>query len=178
MAERPPATVLIALGSNIEPRTNLPRALAELEREFEVEAVSGVWKSAPYGAPGTPPFHNAAVRLACRLSPSALKRRLRRIEAGLGRRRTADRNAPRPIDLDIALYADLVIDDPAAGLRIPDPDVLERAYLALPLAEAGPRVVHPESGEALTAIAARLAGGPEPPRRVARRLVSAAVAGF
>jgi 2-amino-4-hydroxy-6-hydroxymethyldihydropteridine diphosphokinase len=176
VAEPAPTTVFIVLGSNIEPRANLERARVRLARRLNVRAVSGIWESEPYGAPGTPPFLNAAVRIVTRLPLASLKRLLRRIEADLGRRRSGDRNAPRPIDLDIALFGDLVIDDPRAGLRVPDPEIDKRAYLALPLAEIGPEVVHPETGESLAAIAARLAGEPEPPRRIASRLDSGTVA--
>ena len=173
MTEPARTTVFVTLGSNIEPHVNLDRALAELSRELEVEAVSGAWESEPYGAPGTPRFLNAAVRMVCEQSPRSLKRQLRRIEARLGRRRGSDRNAPRTIDLDIALYGDLVIDEPAGGLRIPDPEIVSRAYLALPLAQVGPRVPHPQTGETLAEIAARLAPGPEAPRLVAPRPGSA-----
>jgi 2-amino-4-hydroxy-6-hydroxymethyldihydropteridine diphosphokinase len=170
VAEPLPTTVFITLGSNIEPQDNLERALARLEREVDVEAVSGVWESEPYGAPGTPRFFNAAVRIATDLAPTSLRRLLRRIEADLGRRREGDRNAPRTIDLDIALFGRLVIDDSGEGLRIPDPEIRQRAFLALPLAEVGSETTHPETGELLGDIAARLAGVAEPPRRVALRL--------
>ena len=83
-----------------------------------------------------------------------------------------DRNAPRTIDLDIALIGDLILDDPSSGLRVPDPEILERGYLALPLAEIGPGVRHPESGELLSEVAARLAGAADAPRQVAPRLGS------
>jgi 2-amino-4-hydroxy-6-hydroxymethyldihydropteridine diphosphokinase len=172
-AETARTTVFVTLGSNIEPHDNIHRAFGELSREFDVEAVSGVWESAPHGAPGTPRFLNAAVRITCDLSPRSFKARLRRIETRLGRRRGGDRNAPRTIDLDMALFGNLVIDDPAGGLRIPDPEVLTRAYLALPLAEVGPRVPHPETGEPLAEIATRLASGPEAPRAVPLRPGSA-----
>lgn len=173
MSDVAPTIVLLVLGSNIEPRRNLQRAVARLAGELEVQAVSGVWESEPYGAPGTPAFLNAAVRLRCALGPRSLKRLLRRIEAELGRRRTSDRNAPRTIDLDIALYGARVIDDRQAGLRVPDPEIRRRAYLALPLAEVGAEVVLPESGERLADVAALLAGGPEPPRRLDLDLGSA-----
>ena len=177
MTEPASTTVFITLGSNIEPRANLERALASLVQVLDVEAVSGLWESAPYGAPGTPRFLNAAVRVATDLAPAALKLLLRRVESDLGRSRGGYRNAPRTIDLDIALFGGLVIDDPQAGLRIPDPEILERPYLALPLAEVGSEVAHPETGEPLADIAARLAGAPDPPRRVSFLLGSALVAG-
>lgn len=164
--DSPAVTVFIAMGSNIEPRPNLARALARLRRLLDVEQVSSVYESAPYGAPGTPRFLNAAVRARTALAPGTLRARLRAIEAELGRRRGRDPNAPRPIDLDIALYGELVIDDPAAGLRIPDPEILERAYLALPLAEVGAELSDPRSGEPLGAIASRFAAAPGGPRRL------------
>jgi 2-amino-4-hydroxy-6-hydroxymethyldihydropteridine diphosphokinase len=178
VAERAPTAVFVILGSNIEPQANLVRALEHLQRELEIEAVSGVWESEPYGAPGTPRFLNAAVRIVSVLPPAALKRLLRRIETDLGRRREGDRNAPRTIDLDLVLFGSLVVDDPATGLRIPDPEISSRAYLALPLAEVGPEVCHPESGELLADIAARLAEAPAPPRRISLELGSGPVAGF
>ncbi len=170
-------TVFLTLGSNIEPRANVERALERLARELSVEAVSGVWESEPHGAPGTPRFLNAAVRVTTELSPTSLKRLLRRIEADLGRRRAGDPNAPRTIDLDLALFGTLVVDDPQAGLRIPDPDIRQRAYLALPLAEVGPEVSHPETGELLADIATRLAEAPGAPCRVASGRGSARAAG-
>ena len=173
MADAPASTVFVTLGSNIEPRTNLVRAVARLARELDVESVSGVWESEPHGAPGTPRFLNAAVRLATRLQPLELKALLRRIEADLGRRRAGDRNAPRPIDLDIAIFGSRVIDDPEGGLRIPDPEVPLRAYLALPLAEVGADAIHPLTGKPLAEIAATVDLGAEPPRRLALDLASA-----
>lgn len=84
---------------------------------------------------------------------------LRAIEAVLGRVRTADKNAPRPIDLDIALWGDRVIEDRAAGLVIPDPDILRWPHVAVPLADVAPDWVHPADGRTLAAIAAGLAAG-------------------
>ena len=176
MAEAAPTSVFLTLGSNIDPTANLRRAVARLRRELEVEVISGAWESEPWGAPGTPRFLNAAVRVSTGLRPVALRQLLRRIEAELGRRRQRDRNAPRTIDLDIALFGDRVIDEPEAGLRIPDPEIRLRAYLALPLAEVGPEVTHPETGERLADIAARLGEAPDPPRRLEGELGSASLA--
>jgi 2-amino-4-hydroxy-6-hydroxymethyldihydropteridine diphosphokinase len=166
-------TVFITLGSNIEPHANLRRAFGRLAEVMRVEAVSGVWESEAHGAPGAPRFLNAAVRASTDRPPESLKRLLRRIESELGRRRSADRNAPRTIDLDIALFGDRVIDDPRAGLRIPDPEILQRPYLALPLAEVGPNVQHPETGDSLGRVAARLATVPGAARRVQLEVDSA-----
>ena len=76
------------------------------------------------------------------------------IEAELGRKRTADKSAPRTIDIDLALYDDR--NGEYSGKRIPHPDILLRAHAAVPLAELSPQKVHPLTGEALQTIAARL----------------------
>ncbi len=159
--------VLVVLGSNIEPRANLPLAVTRLRGLLRVAAVSGAWQSEPHGAPGTPLFLNAAVRGRSELPPVELRRALRRIEVELGRVRTDDPNAPRTIDLDLVSYGDVELDDPETGLRLPDPDVGRRAYLALPLAEVAPDRRLPGSRETLAAAARRLvAADPAPPRRV------------
>ncbi len=80
---------------------------------------------------------------------------LRDIEASLGRVRTADKFAPRPIDLDIALFGQLVVD--LEGSPIPDPDLAPLPHVALPLADIAPEWILPATGETLAQIAARLA---------------------
>jgi 2-amino-4-hydroxy-6-hydroxymethyldihydropteridine diphosphokinase len=153
-----PAPVLIALGSNIEPVRNLPRAISLLNRDCPVEAVSPVYAAEPVGRPEAPMFLNAAARIETILSPQDLKFGvLRPLEEKLGRRRSADRYAPRTIDVDIAFFGSLVIDDPDRGLVIPDPDIGTCAHLALPLADLEPLFRHPLSGETLSQLAADFA---------------------
>jgi 2-amino-4-hydroxy-6-hydroxymethyldihydropteridine diphosphokinase len=163
-------TVLIALGSNIEPESNLPRAVRRLAQRFPGLAASRVYATIPVGAPEAPPFLNAAVAIETSLPLAELKHRvLRPLEAELGRVRGADRNAPRPIDLDVAFCPGLVLRDADAGLDLPDPEIVNCAHLALPLADLAPDEVHPLDGRTLGAIAAcfdgtggaRVVGGPE-----------------
>lgn len=129
---------------------------ARLRDVGSILAASRVYQSAAAGPPGQPDFVNAAVLLETDLAPEALRARLRQIEAGLGRVRVDDKYAPRPIDLDLVLYDDLVMD--TAPLSLPDPDLLVRPYLAVTIAELDPIGVHPVTGESLAAIAARLGG--------------------
>ena len=90
-----------------------------------------------------PPFFNAAALIETDLAPGALKEALLAIEDSLGRVRTADKYAPRPIDLDIALYGQHILG--LNGRHIPDPD--------LPLADVAPDWLHPELGLTLAEIA-------------------------
>ena len=94
---------------------------------------------------------------------------LRDIETELGRTRGADRYAARPIDLDLAVYGDAAIDEP--DLRIPDPDIRERPFVAVPLLELAPNLVMPDSGESLASLSvARLGDGLEAAEDFTRQL--------
>lgn len=146
--------VLIALGSNIAPTQCLPQAVALLRNYGQIEALSPVYQSAPVGGSDQPVFLNAAALLRTDLAPAALRRALRAIEAQLGRQRTADKFAPRSIDLDIILYGDEIV--VTAETRIPHPDLLIHRHIARPAADLAPAWPHPELGLTLQEIAARL----------------------
>ncbi|MEJ5249511.1 MAG: 2-amino-4-hydroxy-6-hydroxymethyldihydropteridine diphosphokinase [Caldilinea sp.] len=152
--------VLITLGSNIDRERNIQRALAELERHprLRVLAVSPVYVTPALGADGQPSgqadFANAAVRAETDLEPAALRQALRAIESAMGRVRTEDKFAPRPIDLDLAFYGREIIE--TEGRSLPDPDVLRFAHVAVPLADVAGEWVHPQTGQTLAEIAAAL----------------------
>lgn len=159
MSDPEPHLVFLTLGSNIDPVKNLSRAAIELARSFTLRGLSRVYRTEPVGAPGSPVFLNAAALIETGLAPAALKfDRLRPLEARLGRVRTADPNAPRTIDIDIALFGDLVVTDPERGLEIPDPEIRERPHLALPLADLSPRTRLPTASLTLGELADRMAG--------------------
>jgi len=153
--KRLPNRAFVALGSNIEPETNLRSAVELLAEQVSLAGVSPVYETAPVGKTDQANFLNAAVIVLTPLSMEALKTTvLQPIERQLGRVRTADRNAPRTIDLDIALFNYEVFD---LGQRhIPDPDILDRPHVAIPLADLAPYYIHPETGDTLAEIAAGL----------------------
>ena len=153
--------VLISLGSNIDRDVNLLAALQTMaeEEDMTVVAVSDFLETPAIGSDGNfssqEPFFNAAAKIETALTAVELRSVLRNIESTLGRVRTADKFAARPIDLDIALYSDAVLD--LEGSHIPDPDILRFPHVAVPLANVAPGWVHPITGETLDQIAKRLA---------------------
>lgn len=147
----------LSLGSNIDKERNIMRAVELLARAVTIEAVSSVYETVPLSDSEQESFFNAAVMVETQLSADELKRKvLAPIEEKLGRQRSADVNAPRTIDLDLVLFNDQVL---RVGRRVvPDPELLARPHLALPLAEVAPNYIHPQTGQRLDQIAAGLAG--------------------
>jgi len=143
-----PAThqVCLLLGSNIEPEINLPKAVLLLQRQLSVLQDSSIWESASVDC-CYPDYLNMAMLVATSLEPEQLKEQvLRPLEARMGRVRSEDKNAPRPIDLDIILFDGAVL----------DPTLWQHAHLAIPVSELLPEV-RAETGESLKAVAHRLA---------------------
>ncbi len=144
----------LSLGSNIEPERHLPEAVAHLAQYGYVRAVSAVWETRPVGFSDQPNFLNAALLLETDLSAQALREEaIASIEAALGRVRAKNKNAPRTIDIDIMLFNHDTLQ--VGRRRIPDPEVLERPFVAIPLAEIAPDYIHPQTGQTLRDIARR-----------------------
>ncbi len=129
------ASVYLALGSNLgNRRANLRMALRGLTRMCRVEAVSSLYESKPVG-PEQPRYFNAVCRAETGLEPVSLLRFVKALEEEIGRRPSAERWAPRVIDIDILLYEDQAIE--SEELTLPHPRLLERAFVLVPLAEIG-----------------------------------------
>jgi dihydroneopterin aldolase/2-amino-4-hydroxy-6-hydroxymethyldihydropteridine diphosphokinase len=141
-------TAYVGAGSNIAPRKNIPKALRLLSREVTVVEVSTFFESPALERPEQPPFLNGVVAVLTVLPARALKYEvLRVVETAVGRERGEDKYAARPIDLDILVYGDRVVDED--GLRIPDPDIEKRPFIAVPLLELAPDMLLPDSNARL-----------------------------
>lgn len=154
------ADALLLLGSNLDKEVNIPAALAALRAtpDLELIRVSSTYLSQAIGPDGQPSqqpaFHNLAVRVRTSMQPDQLRRTLRTIERQLGRIRTADKFAARPIDIDISLFDESILNP--EGDAIPDPDIACFPHVAIPLAEIAPDWILPITGERLDSIAGRL----------------------
>lgn len=152
------AHVHITLGSNINPADNLRACLDLLREKCDVRAVSPVYETAPVGYTAQDNFLNAAVLVQTDLNPDDFRVAvIVPIEAALGRTRDpANKNAPRTIDLDIALWDHAVLTFGRKPWRVPDPDILRFVHVARPLADISPGYTHPEDGRTLADIALSL----------------------
>ncbi|MGC8873946.1 MAG: GTP cyclohydrolase MptA [Chloroflexia bacterium] len=134
-------TVFLGLGANLGDRqTNLVQALQHLRSKAQIEKVSSLYETKPVGYLDQPDFLNLVCQIQTELEPLDLLRFLKQIEQRMGRQPTF-RDGPRPIDIDILLYDDLVLETPE--LTIPHPRMAGRAFVLVPLAEIAPDVVHP-----------------------------------
>ena len=136
------AIAYIALGSNLgDKEKNLRRALLLLTQQgVEVVRVSSFLSTEPYGVTDQPQFLNAVACVRTSLAPLALLDVLLATELAMGRvrlRHWGERN----IDLDLLLYEDVVLDLPR--LHLPHPDMQNRGFVLLPLAEIAPELKHP-----------------------------------
>jgi len=143
-------TVYLSLGSNLGEREDrLGQALNALEREqIAVIARSSVYETEPQDVRNQPWFLNMVVEAHTRALPLNLMNTLLRIEREIGRVRHANlQRGPRPIDIDILLFGNAVIDMPQ--VTVPHPRMLQRRFVLEPLLEIAPNLRHPVTREPL-----------------------------
>lgn len=149
-------TVYFSLGSNLGNRQeNLNRALDLLSQRLRVEQISSIYDTEPVGDSSQPRFLNMVCKVTTGLEPKALLALVKGIEAKMGRLPNTT-NLPRPIDIDILLYGNRVVNEPE--LIIPHPRLTERAFVVIPLAEIAADLVHPVTGQVIKELAKSVAG--------------------
>jgi 2-amino-4-hydroxy-6-hydroxymethyldihydropteridine diphosphokinase len=136
------ARAFISVGSNINPAENVREAVRQLALQAHVVGISTVYLTEPVGRPAQPPYYNCVLEIETETPPLELKTQmLRTIEERLGRERTEDKYAPRTIDLDLILYDGLEME--TEDLTLPDPNIVRRPFLAIPLGELSPELTLP-----------------------------------
>ncbi|TKA16015.1 2-amino-4-hydroxy-6-hydroxymethyldihydropteridine diphosphokinase [Xanthomonas euvesicatoria] len=142
-------TVLLSLGSNVQPTHYLRLAVAALRARFGQIVVSPAYRTPAVGFEG-PDFVNNAVVLQTDLELDALDHWLHALEDAHGRDRSGPRFSDRTLDLDVVFFGDRIVEGPG-HLRIPRPE-LKHAFVLKPLADIAPDFVDPLSGQTLAAL--------------------------
>jgi len=153
-------TVYVALGSNLGDRpAQLDQAVAALAAAgVAIGARSPTYETDAVADEPQPAYLNAVLRAETVLPARHLMALALHVERALGRvRPPGRRRAARSIDIDLLLYGDAVIDEPAGSdpaaapaLSVPHPGLLERPFVRIPLADvAAPGLRHPVTGQAL-----------------------------
>ncbi|HYF71088.1 MAG TPA: 2-amino-4-hydroxy-6-hydroxymethyldihydropteridine diphosphokinase [Ohtaekwangia sp.] len=133
--------IFILLGSNLGDRmSNLKQALNHIAAIAQIIETSSVYKTAAWGKTDQPYFMNQVIRIETSLSPELLLSALLDIEKQMGRERIV-KWGERLIDLDILFYQDEVIQ--TNHLTIPHPQLENRRFTLVPLAELAGEQTHP-----------------------------------
>ena len=139
------AEVYLGLGTNLgDKEANLNMTMEEIRKRVgEITSLSAYYITEPWGFDSQNTFLNAVCKVSTTLSPSEVLITTQAIEKDLGRlKKSIDgQYSDRPIDIDILLYDDLIMNTP--NLIIPHPLMHQRAFVMEPLSEIAPELVHP-----------------------------------
>ena len=121
---------VIGIGSNINPRKNIQKALAILCSEQTILKQSKFVQTEPIGYTDQPPFLNGSALISTDMDYTTFSTYLKDIENRLKRIRTSNKNGPRTIDLDIVVWNNQIVDD----------DVYSRDFLKNSILEIAPEL--------------------------------------
>lgn len=131
----------LGLGSNVGDRaSNLDSALSALGKHLDIVRVSSVYETEPVGFDKQSPFLNLVCHATTGMTPRQLLNYTQAVETQVGRLPTF-RNGPRVIDIDILLFDALCLR--SESLVIPHPELPNRLFALVPLAEIAPDFIHP-----------------------------------
>lgn len=132
--------IFVSIGSNIDRYQHITAALNALHKVFGALLISSIYESEAVGFDGDN-FLNLVVGFNSGLSITELDAQLKTIEDENGRKRTGPKFSARTLDIDI-----LTVDDCCGifeGIELPRAEILENAFVLLPLAEIAAGQVHP-----------------------------------
>lgn len=135
-------TAYLLIGSNMGNRQEvLQKARKMIEDSCGViEQQSAIYLTAAWGLEAQADFLNQVLRIDTKLDAQLLLRKVQAIEVELGRERSI-LYGPRIIDIDILFFNDEIINE--ENLVIPHPQIQNRRFVLVPLAEITPALVHP-----------------------------------
>ena len=135
-------TTHLLIGGNLGDREeNLLKAIALINEQCgPLIRASSVYETEAWGKTDQPSFLNQALEISTSLNARQLMRKILKIEKEMGRIRQ-EKLGPRIIDIDILLFGNEIHD--LRFLKIPHPEMQNRRFVLVPLAEINSSLLHP-----------------------------------
>ena len=135
-------TAFLLIGGNLGNRKeNLSKAVYLINEQCgSLIRSSSIYETEAWGNTDQPSFLNQALEISTSLSAQQLMRKVLRIEEEMGRVRK-EKLGPRIIDIDILLFENEIHD--LRFLKIPHPEMQNRRFVLVPLAEINSNLQHP-----------------------------------
>jgi len=136
------STAHLLIGGNLGDRKeNLLTAISLINEQCgSLTRSSSVYETEAWGNTDQPSFLNQALEISTSLNARQLMRKILKIEKEMGRVRE-EKLGPRIIDVDILLFENEIHD--LRFLKIPHPELQNRRFVLVPLAEIDPTLQHP-----------------------------------
>jgi 2-amino-4-hydroxy-6-hydroxymethyldihydropteridine diphosphokinase len=134
--------IFLLFGTNLgNPLENLQVAKQQIaEKIGGILRVSSLYKTAAWGNTEQPDFFNQVIEITTAFDPVILLEKILAIETMMGRKRI-EKWGPRVIDIDILFFHDVTIN--TATLTLPHPEIPQRKFTLMPMAELAPDFWHP-----------------------------------
>ena len=135
-------TAYLLTGGNLGNRKeNLSKAISLINEQCgSLTRSSSIYETEAWGITDQPSFLNQALEISTSLTARQLMRKVLKIEEEMGRVRK-EKLGPRIIDIDILLYENEIHD--LRFLKIPHPEMQNRRFVLVPLAEINSTLQHP-----------------------------------
>jgi len=136
------STAHLLIGGNLGDRKeNLLTAISLINEQCgSLTRSSSIYETEAWGNTDQPSFLNQALEISTSLNARQLLRKILKIEKEMGRVRK-EKLGPRIIDIDILLFEDEIHD--LRFLKIPHPEMQNRRFVLVPLAEINSELMHP-----------------------------------
>ena len=135
-------TAHLLIGGNLGNRKeNLSKAVSLINEQCgSLTRSSSIYETEAWGNTDQPSFLNQALEISTSLTARQLMRKVLKIEEEMGRVRK-EKLGPRIIDIDILLFENEIHD--LRFLKIPHPEMQNRRFVLIPLAEINSNLQHP-----------------------------------
>ena len=135
-------TAYLITGTNMGDREQYLATARELiiKECGEITKISSLYETAAWGKINQSAFLNQALEIHTTLNAKQLIRHILKVEKKMGRIRK-EKYGPRLIDIDILFFNDEI--HKTSFLKIPHPEMQNRRFVLVSLAEIAPDIVHP-----------------------------------